>query len=107
MDDSAIRRGSTPPEPVVAPEGFSDDGVPLADASSRVASRRDGGVGIHRPGVRRDDLTTEGTIPRGTLSEERLMEMRRRIEAGYHDTPEVAEEVARRLRASGDLDDRG
>jgi hypothetical protein len=107
MDDSDIRRGSPPPEPVVAPEEFSDDGVAPVDASSRVASRRGGGVGALRPGVRRDDLTTEGSIPRGTLPEERLVEMRRRIEAGYHDRPEVAEEVARRLRASGDLDDRG
>jgi anti-sigma28 factor (negative regulator of flagellin synthesis) len=35
---------------------------------------------------------------------DRLDEIRARIEAGTYDTPEVAEEVARKLLASGDLD---
>lgn len=35
---------------------------------------------------------------------DRLDEIRARIEAGTYDTPEVAEEVAKKLLASGDLD---
>jgi anti-sigma28 factor (negative regulator of flagellin synthesis) len=41
--------------------------------------------------------------PVSTLSAERLEEIRERIDSGAYDTPEMAEEVARRLLVSGDL----
>ncbi|HSW28471.1 MAG TPA: hypothetical protein VLH75_03160 [Longimicrobiales bacterium] len=38
------------------------------------------------------------------LSEERLEVLRQRVAGGFYDDPPVAEEVAHRLLASGDLD---
>jgi flagellar biosynthesis anti-sigma factor FlgM len=37
------------------------------------------------------------------LSQERLAEIRQRIEDGTYDTPDMAEQVARRILSSGDL----
>lgn len=37
------------------------------------------------------------------LAPDRLMDVRRRLQSRYYDTPEVAEEVARRIIARGDL----
>jgi hypothetical protein len=41
--------------------------------------------------------------PEGTLDPERLLDLRRRIQARFYDQPEVAEHVARRILESGDL----
>jgi hypothetical protein len=38
-----------------------------------------------------------------SLSPDRMMEIQHRIESGTYDTPDMAEEVARRLLISGDL----
>ena len=51
----------------------------------------------HRPELRRPRRSPPG------LPDERVRELRRRIEAGRYDTPEVAEEVARRMLESGDI----
>lgn len=44
---------------------------------------------------------SEATI--STLTAERLEEIQQRIDSGTYDTPDMAEEVARRLLISGDL----
>jgi hypothetical protein len=41
--------------------------------------------------------------PEGTLDPERLIDLRRRVQARFYDQPEVAEHVARRILESGDL----
>lgn len=46
------------------------------------------------------DQTDEGQA----LTQERLAEVRSRMDAGTYDAPEVAEEVARQILISGDLD---
>jgi hypothetical protein len=42
-------------------------------------------------------------IPTGTMSPEQLLELRRRIQARVHDSPEVIRVVAQRIIESGDL----
>lgn len=42
-------------------------------------------------------------VPSGTLSPERLLELRRRIQARTHDSPEVIRTVAQRILEAGDL----
>jgi hypothetical protein len=37
------------------------------------------------------------------LTPERLIELRKRIDSGYHDSPEVIDALARRLVECGDL----
>jgi hypothetical protein len=43
------------------------------------------------------------TGPEGTLDPDRLIDLRRRVQARFYDLPEVAEHVARRILDSGDL----
>lgn len=42
-------------------------------------------------------------VPSGTLSPERLLELRRRIQARIHDSPEVLRTVAQRILEAGDV----
>jgi len=47
--------------------------------------------------------TAASDVPQGTLPAERLLELRRRIQAGVHDSPEVIDEMLRRMVERGDL----
>jgi hypothetical protein len=42
-------------------------------------------------------------VPRGTLPAERLLALRRRLRAGVQDSPEVIDEMLRRMVERGDL----
>lgn len=45
----------------------------------------------------------ESTTPSDTLAADRLIEIRRRIQARHHDDPEVIASIARRIVERGDL----
>ena len=48
-------------------------------------------------------LSEPGAVEAEKLSVERVEEVRARIEAGLYDTPEIQEEVVRRILDAGDL----
>ncbi|HEX6037815.1 flagellar biosynthesis anti-sigma factor FlgM [Longimicrobium sp.] len=77
---------ATPGSPVapVAPAGGTDR-VELSSEARALAARLD------QPGEGRE------------LTPERIAELRQRIRDGVYDTPDMAEEVARRVLDSGDL----
>lgn len=63
-------------------------------------------------GSDRIDLSEEGraaardgveAMPEGTLAVDRLMDVRRRVQARFYDAPDVVEQVARRIIERGDL----
>ncbi|MCG8468617.1 MAG: hypothetical protein MJB57_10485 [Gemmatimonadetes bacterium] len=49
-------------------------------------------------------LAEPGAVDAESLSVERVEEIRARVEAGVYDTPEIREEVVRRILDAGDLD---
>jgi len=74
--------------------------------------------GTERPGGREESGASQSPIPRGDsveisaearglasegLDPERLVEIRENIRQGRYDQPGVAEDVARRILASGDV----
>ena len=72
-----------------------------SEASSRVSADR---VEISEAGkAAAAQLTGAGAVDAETLSVERVEEVRARIDAGIYDSPEVQQEVARRILDTGHL----
>lgn len=94
---------------------MSIDGIrnnPLGSGRTREArdTDRPGGQersGASRPALPRDDSVQISSVGRelasGNLDPERVDELRENIRRGRYDQPGVAEDVARRILASGDV----
>lgn len=67
---------------------------------------REDRVDISEDGRRAAEAAAEAQeteVPQGTLAADRLLELRRRIQARMHDAPEVIDEVLHRMVERGDL----
>jgi hypothetical protein len=79
---------------------------PLQESADRPRGDREDRVEISPDGRRAAEAaadTAETDIPEGTLSADRLLELRRRIQARVHDDPQVVDEMIRRMVGRGDL----
>jgi hypothetical protein len=101
--------GAGRPTGPTAPRTTLSGGMPAigpADASEAATRARRDTVQISDAaralgGAERADAAP--AAGRAPLTAERLAELRRRVVEGAYDAPSVADQVARRLRASGDL----
>lgn len=80
-----VRGISNRPAPGTAPESRErEDLVEISEEARALAAR-------------------EEAAPEGTLSAERVLELRRWIQAGGYDAPEVVDLIARRMIERGDI----
>ena len=101
MEIKDNRPDPTGPASPVTP--VRDDGRRTPDrAPERRAARGDDRIEISDEGRAMASGEVE-QLPPGTLAGDRLMDVRRRVQARYYDAPEVAEQVARRIIERGDL----
>jgi hypothetical protein len=99
MDIKDLRRDPAPvtPTPPVAPTRAVGPKATEAD------SRKDT-VEISEKGRSLADEPDEASrAPQATLAPERLVELRRRIQAGDHNSPEMIRSIARGIVSQGDL----
>lgn len=101
MEANESRHDSRPPALPVGPVReyawfmpYLTSSLGTADAGDRL-DRSDSGSGM-------SEIPGQTPSPE-TLSAERLIELRRRIQDRFHDSPDVAEKVARRILERGDL----
>ena len=79
---------------------------PLHESADRPRGDRDDRVDISPDGRRAAAAATdtaETDVPEGTLPADRLLELRRHIQARMHDDPRVVDEMVRRMVGRGDL----
>ena len=84
-------------------EGENDSKV-KKDDSDTASSERSDRVEISQEGRVLSSQASDQSEEGMALTQERLTEVRQRMDAGTYDAPEVAEEVARQILISGDLD---
>jgi hypothetical protein len=84
-------------------EGEKDSKVKSEDNGAATNSRSDK-VEISPEGRVLSSQGSDGPDEGAGLTPERLAEVLQRMDAGTYDAPEVAEEVARQILISGDLD---
>ncbi len=74
------------------------------EASGTVSNDRSDKVEISQEGRVLSSQGSGGLDEGSALTQERLAEVRQRMDAGTYEAPEVAEEVARQILISGDLE---
>jgi hypothetical protein len=104
MDIKDLRRDPAPvtPTPPVAPTRAV--GRKATEADSEETPRRKDTIEISEKGRSLADEPDEARrAPQATLAPERLVELRRRIQAGDHNSPEMIRSIARGIVSQGDL----
>ena len=101
MDISDIRPDPTGP---VSPVQHTREDARRAagDPADRDGARGDDRVDISEHGRALSRSVPDAT-PSGTLPADRLIDVRRKVQARFYDRVEVAEEVARRIIERGDI----
>ena len=97
-----IRPDLTPTAPLSPVAPVRDDGRSAANRSAGRDTRDADRVEISDE-ARALAQSEAPERPEGTLEQERLADLCRRVQARYYDAPDVAEDVARRILDSGDL----
>jgi hypothetical protein len=106
MDIKGYRPDPIPPgTPQPAQPVRERQDTPAQETADRSRARREDRVEISADARRAAEAAeaAESAVPEGTLPPDRLVELRRRIQARAHDSPEVIDEVLRRMIESGDL----
>lgn len=101
MDIRDIRPDPAGPASPVQP-AREDARRPMGEPADRDDTRGDDRVDISEHG-RALSRSLPETTPSGTLPPDRLIDVRRRVQARFYDRPEIAEEVARRIIERGDV----
>ncbi len=103
MDIKDIRHDPSPIGPAAPVPPVRDDGRrPSVPADGRRGGRGDDRVDISAE-ARALAEEAPAEAPEGVLPPDRLVDLRRQIQARFYDQPEVAEQVARRIIERGDL----
>lgn len=101
MDISDIRPDPAGPTSPVHPTR-EDARRPDGEPADRDGARGDDRIDISDHG-RALSRSAPESMPSGTLPADRLIDVRRRVQARFYDRPDVAEEVARRILERGDV----
>lgn len=94
-----IKPGS--PEPAQPVRDRPDP--PFQESADRPRGDREDRLEISPDGRRAAEAAADTEVPEGTLSADRLLELRRRIQARMYDDPRVVDETVRRMVGRGDL----